>query len=285
MSQDSEHPSQACLNCGTRLSGPYCSLCGQKDQERILPLGHLLHDVFHEIWHLDARFLHTLKALLRPGLLTLDYVAGRRMRWFPPFRLYLIASLLLFLTFSVHRPGAGEFQVVVNSKPGQVQTLPGPGESVPHGSSPRTSALVAKAEAINRNPAAFLEKLLAWLPRVLFVLLPLFALLLKLAYLRTGTLYAVHVIFSLHEHAFAFLLIALVRLLDLVPHAGCLPGLLLLGLPIHLFLAMKKVYGQSPLATLLKAASVFLLHSAAALALLVGTVLLLLVLHSPASPK
>jgi hypothetical protein len=49
-----------------------------------VPVGHLLHEVFHELAHLDTRLLRTLGALLRPGLLTQEYFAGRRTRWFPP---------------------------------------------------------------------------------------------------------------------------------------------------------------------------------------------------------
>jgi hypothetical protein len=58
---------------------------------------------------------------------------------------------------------------------------------------------------------------MAWAPRILFLLLPLFALLLKLAYLRSPILYAAHAIFSLHVHAYAFLLFTAIRLLGCVP--------------------------------------------------------------------
>jgi hypothetical protein len=262
-----------CLDCGAPLAGPYCSACGQKGGEKILPLGHLLHEVFHELWHVDSRFLRSAWALLKPGFLTQEYIAGRRTRWFPPFRLYLIASLMLFLLISVLPSKAAQFKITVGPPVnGKVVDAPaGPPAQAGEG-----SRLARKAEAINRNPAPFLAKLLAWLPRVLFLLLPLFALLLKAAYLRTRTLYAVHAIFSLHEHTFVFFLLMVVKLVGAIPHAGLLGLLLLLALPLHLLLALKRVYGQRWPITLLKAFALGLAHAIATAGVLFGTTMFVL---------
>jgi hypothetical protein len=259
-----------CHNCGEALIGPYCAACGQKDQERILPLGHLLHEVFHEVSHLDQRFLGTLRMLLRPGALTLEYLAGRRARWVQPFRLYLLVSLAFF-ALSAFRPASKDFRITVN-RPAQVVSPDG--KPVPD--NPTQSRLAKRAEEINRDPSAFLAKLYAWMPRVLFVLLPVFALLLKLAYLRTRTLYAAHAIFSLHQHAFAFLLLTTISLLSHVPYVRSLRGLLFLALPVHLVLGLKRVYGQGWLLTSVKATVVGVLHLLTLLAVLVGTTLMLM---------
>lgn len=262
--------SDICHNCGDPLTGPYCAACGQKDEERILPLRHLLHEVFHDIVHLDARFLGTLKLLVRPGALTQEYIEGRRARWFPPFRLYLILSLAFFAVASL-RPAPRDFRITVK-KPAQVATADG--KAVPEATmGPR---LEKRAEEINRDPSAFLAKLAAWLPRVLFILLPLFALLLKLAYLRTHTLFAVHAIFSLHEHAFAFFLFTVTGLMGFVPYLRSVRILLMVYLPIHLVLGMKRIYRQGWVLTVAKAAAVGLLHLGSALAVLVLTALMLM---------
>ncbi|MDE3246133.1 MAG: DUF3667 domain-containing protein, partial [Acidobacteriota bacterium] len=263
--------------CGEPLTGPYCAACGQKDEERILPMKHLLQEVFHDIWHLDARFLKTMGALVRPGALTQEYLDGRRGRWFPPFRLYLMVSLVFFAVASIRSIGSKEFKIIVN-RPAQAQVIGLDGKPVKDVSTAAPSRLEKKAEEINRDPSAFVAKLWSWLPRVVFLLLPFFALLLKLAYLRTRTLFAVHAIFSLHEHAFAFLLFSVIKLLGFVPHAGFLRGFLLLALPVHLILGMKRVYGQGWLITLTKAIAVGLLHLGAVLAILVGTTLALMLL-------
>ncbi len=269
---ESADRSTHCHNCGEPLTGPYCAACGQKDEERILPMKHLLHEVFHDIVHLDARFLGTIKRLIVPGGLTQEYLEGRRARWFPPFRLYLIVSLVFFAVGSF-KPPSKEFRITVN-KPAQVVTLDG--KAVRDDST--GSRLEKRAEEINRDPTAFLAKLFAWLPRVFFVLLPIFALLLKVAYLRTRTLFAVHAIFSLHEHAFAFLLLTVTGLLSFVPYVRSVRGLLMFYLPIHLLLGMRRIYRQGWLITMFKAAVVGTLHLATVVAVLVLTVLMLMFL-------
>lgn len=263
------HRSSHCQNCGEPLTGAFCAACGQKDEERIQPLKHLLHDVFHDILHLDARFLGTLRMLVKPGALTLEYLAGRRARWFPPFRLYLMVSLVFFALTAL-KPSKGiTFKI---NQPAQVITLDGK----PVQEDSIGTRLAARAEEINRNPAPFTTKVMAWIPRVLFLLLPLFALLLKLAYLRTRTLFAVHAIFSLHEHAFAFLWFIVINLLGYVPYVRSVSGLLMLYLPVHLLLGLKRVYRQGWFITVLKAGAIGLVHLLFALAVLALTALVLM---------
>lgn len=87
-----------CRNCDTLLSGQYCAVCGQRDKHRIISLWELLRDVVGDLFEVDSRVWRTLRPLLlRPGRLTLEYLRGKRVRYTPPFRLYLVSSLLFFL--------------------------------------------------------------------------------------------------------------------------------------------------------------------------------------------
>jgi hypothetical protein len=102
------------------------------------------------------------------------------------------------------------------------------------------------------------------LPLSMFVMLPLFALLLKLFYVFRRRLYMEHLIVALHSHAFLFLDVLLLVLLTmlsgwLVPHAGwtaypltILEWVLMLWAPIYLLLMQKRIYGQGWAMTLLK---------------------------------
>lgn len=263
---------KACLNCGAPLTGRYCAECGQKDEHRILPLRHLLHEVFHDLAHLDARFLKSLWMLAKPGALTLEYLAGRRARWFPPFRLYLMVSLAFFALAALG-PKTQNFHITTRGNPAVVGL---DGRVVQPTPGPALSHLERRAAEVNRDPGPFLTRLNAWIPRVLFLLLPFFALLLKLAYLRSGTLYAVHAIFSLHAHAFVFLLFSVVNLLGHVPYLRGVRGWLFVALPVHLLLSMKRVYGQGWALTLAKAGTVGVLHLLAGVAALALTALGLL---------
>ena len=87
-----------CLNCGTQLKGQYCGNCGQRSRSRLISLWELISDAFGDLFEIDSRLWQTLVPLMiRPGQLTHDYLQGRRARYMPPFRMYLVLSLLFFV--------------------------------------------------------------------------------------------------------------------------------------------------------------------------------------------
>jgi hypothetical protein len=91
-----DHPN--CLNCGTELRGQYCGNCGQRARNRLISLWELLQDAFGDLFEIDSRLWRTIIPLLiRPGRLTLDYLEGRRARYMPPFRMYLVLSVIFFV--------------------------------------------------------------------------------------------------------------------------------------------------------------------------------------------
>jgi hypothetical protein len=93
-----ESPAEHCLNCGTVLSGQYCSRCGQRARSRLIRVWELVRDAFGDLFELDSRLWQTLIPLLvRPGRLTREYLRGRRARFMPPFRTYLVLSVIFFL--------------------------------------------------------------------------------------------------------------------------------------------------------------------------------------------
>lgn len=94
----SRKPPEVCLNCGTTLSGQYCGNCGQRARSRLISIWELLQEAFGDLFEIDSRLWRTLVPLaFRPGALTRDYLQGRRARFMPPFRTYLVLSLLFFL--------------------------------------------------------------------------------------------------------------------------------------------------------------------------------------------
>ncbi len=81
----------ACANCGRAVDGRYCSACGQEAGRDPRSLSTLLET------RADHRAARTLSALLlRPGLLTVAYLADHRARYLPPVRVYLVASVVFF---------------------------------------------------------------------------------------------------------------------------------------------------------------------------------------------
>lgn len=81
-----------CLNCGTNLTGKYCSACGQKADIHRISLKHFVfHDLLHGTFHIDKGMLFTAKqALFRPGKAALDYIAGKRVNYYNVFYFILL---------------------------------------------------------------------------------------------------------------------------------------------------------------------------------------------------
>ena len=91
-----------CLNCGEVLTGQHCSHCGQRAKVRVLSLTGLVRDLVGDLADWDSRIWRTLRPLaFKPGWLTREFLLGRRTRYTPPFRMYLILSVAFFLLTSV----------------------------------------------------------------------------------------------------------------------------------------------------------------------------------------
>ena len=86
-----------CPSCGAPKRGPYCANCGERFLSPAdFDLRHfLLHDLPHDVWHVDGKLKRTLRALfLSPGFLPAEFTAGRRVAYITPLRLYLAVFLV-----------------------------------------------------------------------------------------------------------------------------------------------------------------------------------------------
>jgi len=91
-----------CQNCNVPLAGNFCNQCGQKDADLRRTVWSFLWEVIEDFITLESRFLRTTSLLVfLPGVLTKSYVEGKRARYIPPVRLYLIVSVLFFVALSV----------------------------------------------------------------------------------------------------------------------------------------------------------------------------------------
>jgi hypothetical protein len=163
------------------------------------------------------------------------------------------------------------------------QSLP-PGER--HGWLKRTwnKRSFALKEKYGKDPEqgvrSFSDSFLHKLPYLLFVSLPLFALILKLLYLRNKKfLYAAHSIFSIHQYIFSFILLLFMLIFDKLEKStglsvwGILNILLMLLWPIHLLLSMRRFYKQGWLVTIGKMILLSLLGLITVLVLFIAFVL------------
>lgn len=96
------HPSK-CLNCDFETNGNFCSHCGQKTDIHRITFKHFIsHDLLHGLFHFEKGMLFTVKeALTRPGKAAIDYIEGKRIRYYNVFYLILLLiGLNIFLSTS-----------------------------------------------------------------------------------------------------------------------------------------------------------------------------------------
>jgi hypothetical protein len=116
----------------------------------------------------------------------------------------------------------------------------------------------------DRSPQLFMQQLIGRLSGLAFLLVPAFALLLKMLYVRSRRLYIEHLIFALHAHAVFFLMLivaVLIALLGVGGSLGYVQGALFWGTGLHLFLALRRTYQQGWIKTFFKGLSLLIAYS------------------------
>jgi len=220
-----------------------------------------VHEATHEFLHLDGKIGRTAKLLVtRPGQLTNEFLIGRRARYISPLRVYLTCSLLFFLLAAM--------------VPGQKLKISRTRPTTAVGSAleKRLETGLQKAE---RDAERFGEAVMHNLPRAMFVLMPLFGLLTWAFYRKQRRYYIPHLYYSVHFHAFVFLVMALYVVLSWLISKPVAALLLLAPVPYH-FIGLRRVFGGSRGATIAKGLAIGLLYWFIALGALLAVTLLVL---------
>src|SRR5437588_347802 len=90
-----------CENCGALLAGRWCSQCGQAAIDYRRSFRHVIVDVLDSFLNWDSKFFATIGWLIaRPWHLTNQFLAGRRVPYVHPLRLYLLVSILFFFVIN-----------------------------------------------------------------------------------------------------------------------------------------------------------------------------------------
>jgi hypothetical protein len=321
-------PTEPCTNCGDATVGRFCPSCGQRKTDVRASVAAILEDVAKDEFVLNAALPRTVVSLLfRPGHLTQEYVRGRIVRYIPPLRLYLAASIVFFVVISfiglrtLDRMDVDQSslpsdpdsaRVVLQQRHTELQnvdttTLPPAARAMlrqtlltttqaldalgdsagaadaaalrqarllddgavhlPQGMRQQwarditvsgapswvEAAVERKLDQIGHLPPrdafrAIVSDMLSFAPHMVFLMLPVFALLLKLLYIRRDRFYAEHVVFALHVHAFFFLMFLIMLL---VPW-GTVDGLIIIWTMLYVWLAMRRVYQQGWFRTTVK---------------------------------
>ena len=275
--------SAQCQNCGAAVSGRYCAACGQRVEPPLHSLWHFTKTATEDLTHADSRLWRTLGALLfRPGYLTREFLAGRRARYLPPVRLYLVISVLFFLWASatphqpmviqITEPDHGPAHAALKPFGEEAFGKRLPGESAeqhaervcsssanydgPWRARIQPAARRACVRLVLDNGRSLPEVFLHNVPRAMFIFLPLLAGAMMLMYWRPRHYYVEHLLLFLHNHAFVFLLLLLAGLATalLPPLSGWLTGAATLYIAWYAYHSMRVVYEQGRVLTLGKLA-------------------------------
>jgi hypothetical protein len=102
MSHQHERKEKKCLNCGADLYDRFCHKCGQENIEPRQSFWQLTVHFFEDLTHFDGKFFTTVKYMFtKPGLLTSEYVNGKRAAYVNPIRMYLFVSAMFFIVFGM----------------------------------------------------------------------------------------------------------------------------------------------------------------------------------------
>jgi hypothetical protein len=274
----SGEPSDAktCGQCGAVLLGRWCHDCGQDAQARPRPLRDMAAEALSETTLIDSRLVRTVGALAaRPARLLEAYRSGAGGLYVSPIKIFVVmtALFLAVLNFS----DVVIFQYVREVVPGQtVIATPDPDGVTVHVAGaterdhwmqrrvtpfidPRVTAAIeaaiTRAETpqdranliyelqADREQAVITERMAAWLPNALWLLMPLFAVLLAPLFGRRR-LFMEHLVFAMWAHSTAF---GLLILLAVVNRFGAdAPAWPLLGPYLaYLVMSARAYYGLS----------------------------------------
>lgn len=287
----------ACRNCGHAGVERFCAHCGQSSRELNLPFRELVDETLGGFFAFDKRVLRTLGPLLsRPGLLTLEYLNGRRARYVPPLKLYLFVSFVIFVlsavldddsnksfqfTDSQGNPievsgapdGAGDAgEARADAEPAAPPSAAGPPEETapPIEQDSPAARADADADADETDPGTTADRVdtgSAWfdrlienaidnpelvnrvfeerMPSVLFLLVPVYALMLRLLHWRSDRYYFAFLIFVFHAQTVVFLTIGLMTLLvGALSVSDDLASALFLLPALSFFIAQRRVFGR-----------------------------------------
>ena len=256
-------------------SGNFCSNCGQSFAELNRPIKDILAEV-GDIVNFDSRIFRSIPPFLfKPGFLTREYLAGKRKKYMSPFRLYILMSLLFFFlaqSTSKKITEAGDdwlkittdtTDAVIRDDSLAIELLRNDSVFMADIDFTASTKSIRKAKRRKRlregaiealtNKTIFLNNFYRTISYVLFLLMPVFALLLKLLYVRKRVYYIEHLMFSINMHSFMLLVFSMMIILgQFIKGNNDFIALMFILVPVYFTAGMRRFYRQGLLKIILK---------------------------------
>lgn len=263
-SADGPPSSAVCPNCESPNVQDYCASCGQRSGTLHIPVRAIVSETLLSMFAFDSRVWQTLFILIRrPGLLTKHYLEGKRARYVAPLRLYLFISFVAFLLLAAI-PGSDTPLVNISTSDSTATDT----TTVQASDDSLESTILDEGnhwfmELIRRaqeNPGWVSDRFSRRLPWIFFIVMPVFAGVLRLLYRKREPFYVPHLIFTLHAYAAGFLMFAFGLGIGALLGLGIFLNVAILGMVCHLYWSLRRVYCQGRLLMLVKLCSLLLVH-------------------------
>lgn len=294
-----------CLNCRNQLkeSDNYCPECGQRALPERISFSYFVHEFFNNYFSFDSKFIHTIRPLLfKPAFLSLEFINGRRVRYLNPVQLFIFLSFLYFLADSMYflKDAAKDTSYVTLTEKesrNQQDSLDNrlPKQEIPliheeHDDGEIADSLIDKddfwLDNFLQRSQEFNElekdeqneqvnKLISYF---IFLLTPLFALLLGVLFPKGHRRFLENLIFSLHFHAFYFLVGFILVITDRLIPENVGDIIMIAIVVIYVFVGVRKFYGYSFLASVLRLLGLFMLYLLAVFVCFVASVIISIML-------
>jgi hypothetical protein len=241
-----------CKNCERTFEGRFCPNCSQKAATHRFTLKHFAYEFFHAFTHADKGMLFLIKELFRkPGKVALEFVTGKRKKYFNPFSFLLIAMALnVFLTQKTN------FYDVFLDKTTQMVTQ-----------LEKKSSQTGKPSATSE-----LEKTRQATPKILentkllsLMCLPILALLTWLFFKKSGFNYAENLVMNIFiqgQLSVFFILFCIIPFLLYRPLVIVLPYLFIIATWLYSLLAYKQFFKERRWVNILKGTAIQVLYFA-----------------------
>lgn len=295
MSHSKYRKEKDCLNCGHIVEDKFCTQCGQENLELKESAFHMIVHAIADYFHFDSKFTNTMKPLLiQPGILTREYINGKRASFLHPVKLYIFISILFFIfVFSsdsdstrVIDKNLDKTEKVTDralkndsllrvslAKPAQLNPADiHPTDTTYEAYVNRTNLLKKEdqpgiIEKLNNKAKinykgkdkvkVFAANLVKNTPKMMFVLLPLFAFFLYLFHASKTRYYFEDLIYSFHVHALIFLTLLIsktvIYLFGFFINVENLVGFIVwIYLTWYIYRSMRVFYGESRWKTIIK---------------------------------
>jgi Protein of unknown function (DUF3667) len=286
--------SATCPNCHTVFADEnanYCAHCGQENHTHKLPVKHFAMELVESFTHFDTKVLATFKDLvMQPGLVIQKFNDNKRARYVPPIRIYAFVSFAFFLFFSFTvgkevESISAKAKTTPNKAPAANVNIFGTNTKVDTLTSREladrlflTNELIDSTLRSKNIPTNWLntriihttiklnkgelavtdlyEKFMKYISYSVFILMPIFALLLMLFYRKRNYFYSEFLVFSIYFHTLIFgafgFLILLFGFLPIDHKLAYVVLTLFIGMSVYLGLALKRVFADSTPKTVLK---------------------------------